>query len=47
VRPHLPASQKIHLSTVLAGQPIGIKEVDDRIWIASFMRYDLGDFDLE
>jgi hypothetical protein len=39
--------KKIHLSTVLAGQRIGIKEVDDGIWIASFMRYDLGYFDLE
>jgi transposase InsO family protein len=39
--------KKIHLSTVLAGQRIGIKEVDDGIWIVSFMRYDLGYFDLE
>jgi transposase InsO family protein len=39
--------KKIHLSTVLAGQSIGIKEVDDGIWIVSFMRYDLGYFDLE
>src|SRR4051794_36234990 len=26
---------------------LGIKEVDDGIWLASFMRYDLGYFDLE
>jgi hypothetical protein len=25
----------------LAGQRVGIKEVDDGIWIVSFMRYDL------
>jgi len=32
---------------VLAGQGLGIKEVDDGIWLASFMHYDLGYFDLE
>ncbi|MGH6903536.1 MAG: IS481 family transposase, partial [Geminicoccaceae bacterium] len=39
--------KKINLSTVLAGQRLGIKEVDDGIWIVSFMRYDLGFIDLE
>jgi putative transposase len=39
--------QKIHLSTVLAGQNVGIKEVSDRIWLVSFMDYDLGFFDHE
>lgn len=39
--------KKINVSTVLAGQRLGIKEVDDGIWLASFMRYDLGYFDLE
>jgi transposase InsO family protein len=39
--------KKINLSTVLAGQRVGIKEVDDGIWIVSFMRYDLGYIDLE
>jgi len=38
---------KINISTVLAGQRLGIKEVDDGIWLASFMHYDLGYFDLE
>jgi hypothetical protein len=32
---------------LLAGQSLGIKEVDDGIWLASFMHYDLGYFDLE
>jgi hypothetical protein len=32
---------------VFAGQKLGIKEVDDGIWLASFMHYDLGYFDLE
>ena len=39
--------KKINISTVLAGQKLGIKEVDDGIWLASFMHYDLGYFDLE
>ena len=39
--------KKINVSTVLAGQRLGIKEVDDGIWLASFMHYDLGYIDLE
>ena len=42
-----PHRKRINISTVLAGQRLGIKEVDDGIWLASFMRYDLGYFDLE
>ena len=34
--------KKINISTVLAGQKLGIKEVDDGIWLVSFMHYDLG-----
>ena len=39
--------KKINVSTVLAGQKLGIKEVDDGIWLVSFMQYDLGYIDLE
>jgi transposase InsO family protein len=39
--------KKINLSTSLAGQYVGIKEVDDGIWLVSFMQYDLGYIDLE
>ena len=39
--------KRISLSCVLAGQRIGIREVDDGIWILSFMQYDLGYIDLE
>lgn len=39
--------RKINLSTVLAGQAIGVKEVQDKIWLVSFMDYDLGYFDEE
>ena len=38
-------SLKIGLSKVFAGQNIGIRQVEDRIWLASFMDYDLGYFD--
>ncbi|HEX3685591.1 MAG TPA: hypothetical protein VHU83_23860 [Bryobacteraceae bacterium] len=31
----------------MAGQAVGIKEVDHRIWLVSFMEYDLGYIDLE
>jgi len=39
--------KKINLSTVMAGQTLGIKEVEDGIWLVSFMHYDLGYIDLE
>jgi hypothetical protein len=39
--------KKINISTVMAGQRMGIKEVDDGIWLVSFMHYDLGYIDLE
>ena len=39
--------KKINVSTVLAGQKLGIREVDDGIWLVSFMHYDLGYIDLE
>ena len=39
--------KRINVSNVLAGQRLGIKEVDDDIWIVSFMHYDLGYIDLE
>ncbi|QQO19870.1 IS481 family transposase [Bradyrhizobium diazoefficiens] len=39
--------KRINISTVLAGQKLGIKEVDEGIWLVSFMHYDLGYFDLE
>ncbi len=29
--------KKINVSTVLAGQKLGIKEVDEGIWLISFM----------
>ena len=37
--------RKINLSHVFAGQCVGIREVDDRIWLVSFLHFDLGFFD--
>ena len=39
--------KKLNISTVLAGHKLGIKEVDEGIWLVSFMHYDLGFIDLE
>ena len=39
--------RKINLSTVFAGQNVGAKQVSDRIWLVSFMDYDLGFVDDE
>ena len=36
---------KINLSLVFAGQAVGIKEVNDGIWLVTFMDFDLGYFD--
>ena len=32
---------------MFAGQNVGIKEVSDKIWLVTFMKYDLGFFDHE
>ena len=39
--------KRVNITGVLAGQRLGIKEVDDGIWLVSFMHYDLGYNDLE
>jgi len=39
--------KKVNLSYVFAGQDIGVKEIEDGIWLVTFMDYDLGYFDLE
>ena len=37
--------KKINFSTVFAGQNVGIKKVDDKLWLVTFMQYDPGYFD--
>jgi putative transposase len=39
--------QKINLSQAFAGQRVGGKQVAERVWLVSFMQYDLGYFDDE
>lgn len=38
-------NKKVHISSVFAEQSVGISEVNDGIWLVSFMNYDLGYFD--
>ena len=40
-------SRKINLSQAFAGHTVGVREVVERIWLISFMHYDLGFFDHE
>jgi putative transposase len=40
-------SKKINPSQVFAGQKVGVREEGDGIWQVSFMRYEIGYFDLE
>ena len=40
-----PDKRKISLSRAFAGQLVGIREVEDQIWLVTFMEYDLGFFD--
>jgi hypothetical protein len=46
-RPFGPESieRKGRFSQVFAGQKVGIKEVPEKIWLVTFMQYDLGFFD--
>ena len=39
--------RRINLSQVFAGQILGIKEVDNQIWLVTFMDFDLGFFDAD
>jgi transposase InsO family protein len=39
--------KKINISTVPAGQRLGLRKADDGIWLVAFIHYDLGYIDLE
>jgi putative transposase len=39
--------RKVNLSQVFAGQDVGVRQVDERLWLVTFMHYDLGYFDDE
>jgi hypothetical protein len=34
--------RKINVSTALAGENVGVKQLGERIWLVSFMQYDFG-----
>ena len=36
--------KKTNLSQVFAGQKVGVKQVEDKLWLTSFMSYDHGYF---
>jgi putative transposase len=40
-------TRKVNLSEVFAGQAVGVRQVDDHIWLVTFMHYDLGYWDEE
>ena len=40
-------ARRVGISTVFAGQRLGLREVDTDVWLVSFMHYDLGYVDLE
>ena len=40
-------TRNINLSTVFAGHNVGIRQVAGKVWLVSFMHYDLGFFDHE
>jgi len=39
--------RKVNLSHVFAGQNVGVTQVGERVWLVTFMRFDLGYFDDE
>lgn len=39
--------RKVNVSQVFAGQAVGVRQVGERIWLVTFMEYDLGYFDDE
>lgn len=38
---------KINFSQAFAGQKVGVKQIEEKIWLVSFVQYDLGFFDHE
>ncbi len=41
-------NQKIHFSTMFAGHDVGLlRQVEDDVWLVSFMDYDMAYFDME
>jgi len=41
----LPMSRQVFLATALAGQLVGLRELNDGLWLVTFMALDLGTYD--
>ena len=39
--------KKIHFSTVFAGHDVGLRQIEEDVWLVSFMDYDMAYFDME
>ena len=39
---YLPKSKGFYITAALAGEMVGLREVDTKLWLVSFMHYDLG-----
>jgi putative transposase len=40
-------TRKINVSQVFAGQKVDVRQVDEHVWLVTFMDYELGYFDDE
>ena len=38
----MPKSKGFYITAALAGEMVGLREVDTKLWLVSFMHYDLG-----
>ena len=47
LRAHCYKGRKVNRESGLAGQAVGGKQVEDHLWLVTFMTYDLGYFDDE
>jgi hypothetical protein len=41
---HLERRARFFLSTVLAGEQVGVRETEDGRWLVTFAKYDLGHY---
>ena len=39
---YLPGKKMFYLTAALIGERVGLREVDSKLWLVSFMQYDLG-----
>jgi len=39
---YLPGKRMFYLTAALVGEKVGLREIDSKLWLVSFMKYDLG-----